>query len=188
MTTRRHPIRFAAVGLAMSGLMALAACGGDDSGDDNDSTTTEVTAEAGDDTATEDTAADDTATDDTASDDSTDTTFDTSDVEALSAEECQELYEKFLGLGFDPTSSDEPDDPGAAFDAIEDAVPDDLKADIRVLREGYENLIEASEQYQDDVTNPEYLEAVQAVSTPEFNEASARLAAFFENCEEAVTD
>jgi hypothetical protein len=184
MTTRRHPIRFAAVGLAMSGLMALAACGGDDSGDDNDSTTTEVTAEAGDDTATEDTAADDTATDDTASDDSTDTTFDTSDVEALSAEECQ----KFLGLGFDPTSSDEPDDPGAAFDAIEDAVPDDLKADIRVLREGYENLIEASEQYQDDVTNPEYLEAVQAVSTPEFNEASARLAAFFENCEEAVTD
>jgi hypothetical protein len=179
MTTRRHPIRFAAVGLAMSGLMALAACGGDDSGDDNDSATTEATAEAG---------SDDTATDDTAADDSTETTFDTSDVEALSAEECQELYEKFVDLGFDPTSSEEPENADEAFEAIEDAVPDEVQADVRVLREGFEQLEELNAQYESDLANPEYLEALQDIYTPEYEEAAARLSAFFENCEEAVAD
>lgn len=194
MTTRRHTIRLAAVGLAMSGLMALAACGSDDSGDDNDSATTEATVEAGsddtetDDTATDDTATDDTATDDTESDDTTETTFDTSDVEALSAEECQELYEKFLDLGFDPTSEDEPDDPDAAFDAIEDAVPDELKEDIDVLRDALNEVEELNAQYENDVTNPEYIEELQAIYSSEFNEASARLGTFFENCEEAVND
>jgi hypothetical protein len=183
MTTRRHTIRFAAIGLAMSGLMALAACGGDDSGDDNDSTTTEATTES-----TADAGSDDTATDDTATDDTTETTIDTSDVEALSADECRDLYEKFVGLGFDPTSQDEPEDPSAAFDAMEDAVPEDLKGDIRVLREGYETVIEASEKYKDDLTNPEYLEALESVTSAEFTEASARLTTFFENCEEAVAD
>jgi hypothetical protein len=184
MTTRRHTIRFAAVGLAMSGLMALAACGGDDSSDDKDSTTTEATVEAG----SDDTATDDTATDETVADDTTDTTFDTSDVEALSDEECRDLYEKFVGLGFDPTSDDEPEDPSAAFEAIEDAVPDDLKEDVKVLREGFETVTEASKKYKDDLTNPEYLQALEAVSTPEFVQASARLEAFFANCEEAVAD
>jgi hypothetical protein len=199
MTTRRHKIRFAAVGLAMSGIMALAACGGDDSGDDTDSTTTEATVEAGsDDTATDETTTDettaddpateDTTSEDTTSDDSTETTFDTSDVDALSAEECRELYEKFVGLGFDPTSSEDPEDPNAAFEAIEDAVPDDLKEDVQVLREGFETITEASEKYEGDFTNPEYLEALESLNSPEFAEASARLEAFFSNCEDAVAD
>jgi hypothetical protein len=184
MTTRRHSIRFAAVGLAMSGIMALAACGGDDSSDDKGSATTEATADAG----TDDTATTDTASDETVADDSTDTTIDTSDVEALSADECRALYDRFVGLGFDPTSDEEPEDPSAAFDAIEDAVPDDLKDDVKVLREGFETLTEASEKYKDDLTNPEYLQALESLNTPEFTEASARLEAFFANCEDAVAD
>lgn len=184
MTTRRHTIRFAAVGLAMSGLMALAACGGDDSSDDKDSTTTEATVESN----TEGTATEDTATEDTASDDSTDTTIDTSDVDALSAEECRDLYQKFVSLGFDPNSSEDPEDLNAAFDAIEDAVPSDLKEDVKVLREGFETLTEASEKYKDDPTNPEYLKALESLNTPEFTAASARLEAYFANCEEAVGD
>jgi hypothetical protein len=183
MTTRRHTIRFAAVGLAMSGLMALAACGSDDSGDDDDSTTTEATVEAG----SDDTATDDTATE-TTDEDGSDTTFDTSDIEALSAEECQELYQKFLDLGFDPTSDEEPENADEAFEAIEDAVPDEVQDDVRVLREGFEQLEEINAEFENDVTNPEYIEALQEIYTPEYEEAAARIGAFFENCEEAVAD
>lgn len=195
MTTRRHTIRFAAVGLAMSGLMALAACGGDDSGDDTD-TTAAVETTVADDTATTTATADTTATDDTASDDTTpatddtatETTIDTSDVDALSAEECRALYEKFTSLGFDPTSDAEPEDLDAVFDEVADAVPDDLAGDIEVLRDAFRTLTEAEAEFGDDVTNPGYLEALQALDTPEFAQASARVEAYFANCEAAVAD
>lgn len=194
MTTRRHSIRFAAVGLAMSGLMALAACGGDDDDNGNDRATTTVEAPsqatdpaAGDDTDTTVGTDDTTATDDTVGDDTTETTIDVSDVDALSADECRALADEFRDLGFDATT-DSFDDLDDAFAALEDAVPGDLKNDVRTMREGFQTLQEANEKYQDDPTNPEYLEALEAIGSPEYEQATARLSEYFSNCDDAVTD
>src|SRR3954451_4390443 len=105
MTMTRR-LQGAALGLAFSGILALTACGGDDSSSDTTKAATATTAESG---SSDTKATDDTATDDTIGD-TTETTFDTSDVDALSPDECRDLYSKLTGLGFDPNSTDTPED------------------------------------------------------------------------------
>lgn len=197
MTTRRHSVRFAALGLAVSGLLTIAACGGDDSDDTPTTTDAAVTTVAADDSAAPDDSADaadpadtDASTDETAADmgeeagdeGATDATFDTSDVDALSAEECQALYQDFAGLGLDP-SGQSPEDVDDAFDALSNALPGDLQGDLELMRDAFAAFQDVAANAQNDPTNPEYLEALEALDTPEFAEASARLDAYFSNCE-----
>ncbi len=185
--TRTRRLQSAAFGLAFSGILALAACGGDDSSSDTtkvDATATTVNADpAG--TTSADESTDDTSADDTVGD-STDTTFDTSDIEPLSEDECRDLYDKFNSLGFDLNSADAPEDIDAAFDAIRDAVPDDLKDDVDTLADAYSKLQDIDTS-SPDVTDPKYLEALEALSAVEVQEASARLSAYFENCDAATS-
>lgn len=165
--TRR--LQAAAFGLAFSGILALAACGGDDS---SSSTTKATTTEADSSKAT-------------TADDTTDTSIDTSDVDALSADECRDLYAKLQKLGFDPNSDDaSPDDIQAALEEIKSQVPKDLRGDVETLAKAFETLqgLDTS-----DLSDPKVLEAFQALDTPEFEQASARLDAYFQNCEDATS-
>ena len=191
MTTTRL-LRNAAIGLAFSGLLAVSACGGDDdSSSDTTEATTATTASGGtatDDTATDDTATDDTATDDTATDDSV--VANTDDVEALSAEECAALQEKYADL----VGGDEPDfsQIDELYGELEDEVPDNLQDDVKTIREAFQPLLQLLEKYDYDFTkaaaDPEFAELSTSSNTPEVQEATQRLDAFFANCEDAAAD
>jgi hypothetical protein len=180
--TKRFSVRATAVAFAVSGLLALAACGGDDSDSsdtdapDTTEQTDETTEPAGTDTTTG----------------GSDTTTGGSDTTAAGGDapagDCAELAQQFtdaLGGAANPSAS--PDELADAFDDLESNVPDDLKDDVSLVGELLHSYAEVYEKVKDDpakaATDPEVQEALQNFSGPEYLAATGAISAYFsEGC------
>jgi hypothetical protein len=171
--TKRFSVRATAVGFAFSGLLALAACGGDDS-DSSDTDAPDTTEQ----------------TDETTEPAGSDTTTGGSDTTAAGGDEpagdCAALAQEFtdaLGGAANPSAS--PEEVADAFDELESNVPDDLKDDVSLVGELLHSYAEVYEKVKDDpakaATDPEVQEALQNFSGPEYLSATQAISAYFED-------
>lgn len=195
-------MRLATPALVLVGILAFAACGGDDDGGSvlgRSSTTVKGSAAASSDetdaTATDDTSSDDTDTtvaDDSSSDDTTDTTFDFSG--KGSKDFCNKLQGVAKDISLDDVDSATPADFKKSFEAGKDALddltskaPDEIKDDFQTLAGFYDKLEPILEKYDFDFTklasaaqsDPESFAAFQsAVSDASFEESTSRIDAY----------
>jgi hypothetical protein len=184
--------------LATAALAALtlgtAACGDDDTSSSPTRPETSATQEAGaedvttdapDDTATTQANADDAATDDTEAPETTETTATTAttadEPTAALSEECEVLKAEFEER-FDADSTFA--DFAEAFEDVKAITPDDIDDDLDVLSGAYDDLAQLIEDSGGDLaeamTDPEVLERMEALNSPEVQEASANVEEFFE--------
>jgi hypothetical protein len=187
--SRPSTIRLAAIGIAFSGLLALTACGGDDKGssDTKASDTTEATADTTA-AATDETASDETiATDETtATDDSV--VADTSDIDALSTDECNALRDKYASLLGD---AEDPDYSKLEqlYGDLADEVPGELKGDVETLQTAFQPFFDLLKKYDYDITkaaaDPAFAEIGTSVDSPDVQAATQRLDAYFANCDDS---
>jgi hypothetical protein len=169
--TTRFTLRAAAIGLAVSGLLAVAACGGDD--DSADTTATEQTADAT-------TAPGDSATTVAGSDATT-----SGDIAA----DCRELAEEFanaLGGAANPTA--DPEEIAGAFSRLAENVPADLRDDVELVGDALGTYAEVYAKVADDptkaATDPDVLAALQELATPEYTAATQAVSTYFtETCQ-----
>ena len=98
--------------------------------------------------------------------------------------DCRELYNKFIGaMGSVGTGT--PEDLGEVFGALEDAVPEELKDEAATLAEAFGKYSEVLAKYDNDLTkamtDPEAMQALEAISTDEVNEASTVIGDYFDD-------
>lgn len=176
--TKRFTLRATAVGFAVSGLLALAACGGDD--DSSDTTTApESTEQSADETTvpggsetTEPAGSETTTGGDTPSGD------------------CQALAQQFAdAVGGVGNPSADPEELAEAFASLEENVPDDLKDDVSLIGGMLQGYADVYAKVKDDpakaATDPDVLAALQEFSGQEYLTASGAISAYFtETCQE----
>lgn len=180
--TKRFSLRAAAAGLAVSGLLALAACGGDDG---SSSETTSSAATTG---PTGSASADDSTTVASGAGTTVAGAPATSAGGALGTD-CRALAQEFaaaLGGATNPTA--DPAQIGDAFSQLAASVPADLKDDVELVGGALGRYAEVYAGVGGDpataATHPDVLAVFQELATPEYTAATQALNTYFtETCQ-----
>ncbi len=97
------------------------------------------------------------------------------------AGDCRAIYAQMIAAmaqAFAPAG--EQVDVAKVFGDVEANVPDELKGEVAIMSAAMKQLGEVMKQYNNDMSNPEVMKAMQELSTPEVAAASENLSAYFE--------
>lgn len=95
--------------------------------------------------------------------------------------DCKAIYAQMIGAmaqAFAPAG--EQVDVAKVFGDVSANVPDELQGDVDVMSAAMTKMAEVMKQYNNDMSNPEVMKALQELSTPDVQAASERLNAYFE--------
>jgi hypothetical protein len=136
--------------------MSLAACGGDDNGNEEAPGITPMSERDDEDDAAEDDATEDQATDDDV-DDATEDQATDNEASGAGGDYCSEV--EAMGLAMmnppDPTDGEAVGNAGDTFKAIADIAPDDIKADWQAMADAFDLIAEI------DYTDPDSIAALE---------------------------
>lgn len=102
-------------------------------------------------------------------------------VPAFVTGDCKAIYAQMIGAmtqAFAPAG--EQADLVKVFGDVSANVPDELQGDVDIMSAAMTKLGEVMQEYNSDMASPEVAKAMQELSTPEVQAASARLNAYFE--------
>jgi hypothetical protein len=135
---------------------------------------------------------DDEAADDTVVTETTETTDETTDLDAFASEECLQLVSMGAALSqaFTGTGGADAEETSELFAELVDKAPDELRADIETVAAGFAEYAEAIRELdlqEGEVPSAAQLQQIQAalasVDQPELTAASERISAWAqENC------
>ncbi len=173
-------MRWLTIAVALSAFLLVGAgCGGDDEAASDTITLA--------DTTLDDTTLDDTTTDETTTTDDT-TTDDSDDSDGLAAGECAELVEAGTQLGQAFGSggpSENLDDVSDLYDDVVDNAPEEIRADIQILADAWEEYADVLDDVQveaGETPDPEDLaklqQAIASIDQQEVAAASQRISAW----------
>jgi flagellin-like hook-associated protein FlgL len=181
---------------ALAAMLLLGACGGDDSDDATPATEVESTVDGSDTTDDTDTTTDDTDTTTDTTDDDTSTTVEFSgDDSGQLCDLMEDLSERSDEIG-NLSEMTEPEEFESAFNEVDDVLdqaidraPDEIRDDFETISEAYDEFRAVLEDYDFDVSaliadaaaNPQNMERLDVLRSPEVDAASARIDQYSED-------